>query len=67
MSYPGMAVLDPPHFPVLPLVRARAQSRLVVSNMSIVYGILFAILFVALNIGAYLWYVVPEPRELSRK
>jgi hypothetical protein len=35
--------------------------------MSIVLGILFAILFVAFSLGAYLWYVTPEPNELSRK
>jgi hypothetical protein len=34
--------------------------------MSLVLGILFAILFVAFSLGAYLWYVTPEPRDLSQ-
>ena len=35
--------------------------------MSIAAGFFFAIVLAAIGLGAYLWYVVPEPRELSRK
>ena len=35
--------------------------------MSVTAGIFLAIVLAAFGLGAYLWYVVPEPRELSRK
>jgi len=35
--------------------------------MSIAAAVFFAILCVIFSFGIYLWYVTPEPHELSRR
>jgi hypothetical protein len=62
-----MAVLGSPQFPVLPFMQAKAKSMTLGGNMSILSGIILGIVFVAFSLGAYLWYVIPEPRELRRR